>query len=109
MNKIHTVSIQKKTIDLHTGASKTELVNAQILPAKPGTCQECGTPHAPEQPHNAQSLLYQYAFYGREGRWPTWNDAMAHCEPFTREQWTRLLEERGIVVAIENEAETNND
>lgn len=99
MNKIHTLPIQKKTIDMRTGkVTSTESVNAQLLPAKPGTCQECGTAHKPEQPHDAQSLFYQYAFYGREGRWPTWSDAMGHCAPFIREQWTKLLKERGIDV-----------
>lgn len=67
-----------------------------ILPAKPGFCQECGAKHEPDLPHNAQSRLYQYAFYGREGRWPTWNDALAHCSDEVRELWKKALTEKGV-------------
>jgi hypothetical protein len=49
-------------------------------------------------PHNQQSLYWQYHFYGRHGRWPTWSDAMAHCSPEMREEWTRALEACGVVV-----------
>ena len=44
-----------------------------------GTCPECAVKHDPEQPHNRDSLAYQYKFYDQHGRWPTWSDAMAHC------------------------------
>jgi hypothetical protein len=35
--------------------------------------------HPVEHPHNKDSLYYQFRFHGVHGRWPTWEDAMAHC------------------------------
>ena len=67
----------------------------QLLPPKEGTCPICATKHEPEMPHNAQSLYYQYRFYGVRGRWPTWADAMAHCSEEMRVLWERQLRERG--------------
>lgn len=69
-----------------------------LLPAKKGTCPECATKHAPELPHNQQSLFYQYKFYNEHGRWPTWNDAMAHCADTVKELWTQTLKECGIEI-----------
>lgn len=69
-----------------------------LLPAKSGTCPECATVHEPADPHNQQSLFYQYDFYGKHGRWPTWKDAMAHCAPAMRENWIRELALRGIAI-----------
>ena len=66
-----------------------------LLPPKPGTCPICATAHEPGMPHNAQSLYYQYRFYGVRGRWPTWADALAHCAPKMREHWERELRARG--------------
>lgn len=62
-------------------------------------CQECAVKHDPEMPHNQQSLYYQYKFYAKHGRWPTWADAMAHCSEGVREYWKLALRERGIEVA----------
>lgn len=64
-----------------------------LLPPHPDACQVCARnpPHAPEEPHNAQSLFYQYAFYREHGRWPTWQDAVAHCSPDVRARWEREL------------------
>ena len=36
-----------------------------------GTCPECAVKHDPEQPHNRDSLTYQYKFYDQHGHWPT--------------------------------------
>jgi len=69
-----------------------------LLKTAPGTCAECGVTHVPTQPHNQQSLAYQYDFYGKNGRWPTWADAMAHCDESVKAQWTAALKERGIAV-----------
>jgi hypothetical protein len=66
----------------------------QLLPPKPGTCPACAVAHKATEPHNAQSLYYQYRFYGLRGRWPTWADAVAHCSPQTRALWERALRER---------------
>jgi hypothetical protein len=70
----------------------------EIMPAPEGTCPECATPHEVGEPHNAQSLHYQYTFHKREGRWPTWADAMTHCSPETRETWTQGLIRAGVDV-----------
>lgn len=74
---------------------------AFVLPAAAG-CTECGREHLVDQPHDAQSLTYQYRFRnaearaGREERWPTWADAMAHCPPNVQQEWTNALAERGV-------------
>lgn len=70
----------------------------KLLPPKPGVCQECAVDHSPEEPHNQQSLCYQYHFYQRHERWPTWLDAMAHCAPETQEHWKRELVRLGITL-----------
>lgn len=67
-----------------------------LLPPKPGTCPICATSHGPSEPHNAQSLYYQYRFYGVRGRWPTWADAMAHCDAKVKAFWEQALRDRGV-------------
>jgi hypothetical protein len=52
--------------------------------------------HEPEQPHNQQSLFYQYKFYNEHGRWPTWQDAMAHCTDEVKQIWREALKEHGV-------------
>ena len=66
-----------------------------LLPPKPGTCPICATKHDAAMPHNAQSLYYQYRFYGIRGRWPTWADAIAHCDGHVRADWERELRASG--------------
>ena len=63
-----------------------------------GTCPECAVKHDLQQPHNRDSLTYQYKFYDQHGRWPTWADAMAHCPEEVKEYWKDALRERGIEV-----------
>lgn len=70
----------------------------RLLPPKPDVCQTCASDHEPEEPHNQQSLYYQYAFYGQHGRWPTWADALAHCEIGMREMWIVELRKMGVAV-----------
>lgn len=65
-----------------------------LLPPKPGTCPICATKHGDNEAHNAQSMYYQYRFYGNRGRWPTWADAIAHCTPQVRRVWEQVLRER---------------
>lgn len=65
---------------------------------RPGTCPMCGVAHDPAQPHNCESLTYQYKFYDEHGRWPTWADAMAHCSPEVKEYWCKALAQHGITV-----------
>lgn len=69
-----------------------------LLPAPEGKCQECATEHAAELPHNQQSLFYQYKFYNEHGRWPTWEDAIAHCTDEMKEFWKAELRMRGVDV-----------
>lgn len=68
----------------------------QLFPAKPGTCPECAVGHPPTHPHDQQSLFYQYAFYAKHGRWPTWEDAMAHCPAGIQELWREELTKLGV-------------
>lgn len=67
-----------------------------LLPPAEGTCPICATKHEPHLPHNAQSLYYQYRFYGVRGRWPTWADALAHCDVDMQIFWRQRLEDRGV-------------
>lgn len=67
-----------------------------LLPAARGTCPECSVKHGPEIPHNKQSLFYQYKFYNENGRWPTWEDAMAHCDEETKHVCRAVLREHGV-------------
>lgn len=64
----------------------------------PGACPVCAVKHAPELPHNRDSLAYQYKFYDEHGRWPTWADAMEHCTPEMRAIWVEELTARGVDV-----------
>ena len=63
-----------------------------------GTCPECAVKHEPEQPHNCQSLAYQYKFYDQHGRFPSWTDAMAHCSPEIKAFWIKQLTSRGVKI-----------
>lgn len=63
-----------------------------------GECSQCGRLHEPDQPHDAQSLAYQYAFYAEHDRWPTWADALAHCDPEIQNLWKQELRAHGVDV-----------
>jgi hypothetical protein len=71
-----------------------------LMPPAKGKCQECAVDHDPALPHDQQSLYYQYSFFGKHGRWPTWEDAMAHCTDEVKKLWTEAMaetcEERGL-------------
>ncbi|MDI6886799.1 MAG: hypothetical protein QMD22_10780 [archaeon] len=56
----------------------------KLIPPKPDVCQECACDHTLNEPHNRDSLYYQYYFYARHGRFPTWEDAIAHCDEGTK-------------------------
>ncbi|NLV59170.1 MAG: hypothetical protein GXY67_10415 [Clostridiales bacterium] len=66
-----------------------------ILPPAPDACPMCATQHDPDVPHNAQSLYYQMKFRQEHGRFPTWDDAMAHCSEETRQRWQLELKLHG--------------
>lgn len=68
-----------------------------ILPPGPGKCPVCATAHAPEVPHNRDSLYYQMSFRQKHGRFPTWADAMSHCTEEVKAAWTEALSSRGIM------------
>lgn len=63
-----------------------------------GTCPMCAVKHDPAQPHNLQSLTYQYKFYDEHGRWPTWEDAMEHCTKEVQQFWIQSLKEKGVEI-----------
>ena len=63
-----------------------------------GTCPECAVKHPQEQPHNRDSLFYQYKFYNEHGRWPKWEDAMAHCPEEVKMLWIEQLQKLGISI-----------
>ena len=81
----------------------------QILGKTPeGTCPICATAHGPAQPHNQQSLCYQYKFYDEHGRWPTWKDAMDHCPEDVKQLWQQALEEKGVDIDGSGKQRTAN-
>lgn len=65
-----------------------------LLPPPKDTCPICAVKHGSEEPHNAESMYYQYRFYGVRGRWPTWADAIAHCTPEVQGYWREALVNR---------------
>lgn len=73
--------------------------NWKLLPPPPGSCPDCAVKHDPSHPHNAQSMHYQYSFYLAHQRFPTWIDAMAHCDETMKNHWTKALTEKGVDVA----------
>lgn len=71
----------------------------ELLPPHPATCQQCATTHPPHFPHNQQSLFWLYWFFNEHGRWPTWSDAMAHCDDQMKAFWRIELAKQGVEVA----------
>lgn len=69
-----------------------------LLPPREGVCQDCASEHAPELPHNAQSLYYQVSRH-MQNLPCNWLTAMEHCTPATQAVWTAALEEKGVDVA----------
>jgi hypothetical protein len=67
-----------------------------LLPPDPNVCQQCAVVHEKGQPHNQESLHWQYYFYFENGRWPTWDDALAHCSEQVKLIWWNELNRYGI-------------
>jgi len=69
-----------------------------MMPLGPAShlCQVCAGDHKPDDPHDCNSLFYQYGFYGEHGRWPTWKDAVAHCSDVTKELLEKELRELAL-------------
>lgn len=63
----------------------------------PRVCQECAVDHSPDLPHDPESLYYRHRFRinealaGRQERWPTWSDAIAHCPADIKALWSARL------------------
>ncbi len=70
----------------------------KLLPPPLDCCEVCATKHSPGQPHNKQSLYYQFVFNNENGRSPTWTDAMAHCSDEVKAQWSKELLKRGEIL-----------
>lgn len=72
---------------------KDMALEGKLLPPAADHCQQCAKKHDPALPHDQQSLFWQYWFYRsvKGERWPTWDDAMAHCTPEVREGWKAAL------------------
>lgn len=70
-------------------------MSMQLLPPPKDSCPVCAFAHESSAPHNAQTMYYRMRFYGARGRWPTWADAIAHCDERTRGLWRAALRDRG--------------
>lgn len=66
------------------------------IPTTGGKCPECGMLHDKWAPHNRDSLQYMYRFYDKHGYWPSWHDAMTHCDKETQNAWAKELRARNI-------------
>lgn len=69
-----------------------------LLPPHPDACQVCAVRHAPEEPHNPQSLYWATKCQMEGKPQPTWEEALAHCAPEVRERWVAALAEHGVTV-----------
>jgi hypothetical protein len=89
----YTIKAPIRVIDLNTGAVLEEKTADWhiITDITGGRCEQCGKAHPPEAPHDAFALQYQYTFYARHNRWPTWADAMSHCAPDVQRAWKEEL------------------
>lgn len=74
------------------------LSDFMLMPPAPHLCQECATKHAPELPHNRDSMFYGVKYQKEHDRAPTWADAMAHCTDEMKAFWVSALTEKGIDV-----------
>ena len=74
------------------------LETIKVLPPSPGLCRLCATKHEPTEPHDRDSLYYQNRFRRKYKRFPTWADAMAHCDDATKAKWKEILADRGIII-----------
>jgi hypothetical protein len=85
---------------MQNGQEIKELFNdpekIRILSPGEGTCPECAVRHDPREPHYRGSLYYQMRFQQKHGRFPTWQDAMAHCIPPIQEATVAVLREKGV-------------
>lgn len=106
--KTETTTKPETTPPLRAATGSGHLGGFKLLraPMKDGQCPECAVVHEPEMPHNQQSLFWQYNFMEKNGRWPTWADALAHCSTEMRAQWVTALAEHGVIVPNEKLSHT---
>lgn len=91
------VTVHPPTV-VQAGDPRGKQATWTLLPPPPDVCSQCARDHDPNMPHDLQQMYYKYAFYAEHDRWPTWADAMAHCETWVQDQWREALRERGIEV-----------
>lgn len=99
-HEMKTMKVETVTVNSETGEEiKREKVDVGILPGNgilpEGHCDICGVMHDPNLPHDCTSLYYNYCFYGKFNRWPTWADASAHCKDYVITKWRESLEGLG--------------
>lgn len=76
-------------------------ISAPVL----GTCPVCATVHDKHEPHDLNSLYYQNQFFKAHRRFPTWADALHHCDPMMKAMWCEKLKKAGIEVVFPSEQE----
>ena len=74
----------------------TEIGRIHLIPRSDSGCPECAASHDPSDPHDKDSLYYLNRFHRAHKRFPTWADAMAHCNELTKAYWRVKLNEYGV-------------
>lgn len=59
----------------------------RILAPGKWKCPLCADRHSSYEPHNRNSLYYQVKFRRKNGREPTWTDAMGELSQLMRAYW----------------------
>lgn len=75
--------------------SNPKPLDMTLLPPPPDACQQCGVKHQANEPHNQESLFWQIHFNRIHGRWPSWQDAAAHCDPEVQQIVKETVEAAG--------------
>lgn len=78
------------------------------LPQKKGTCSECGTKHYKYAPHEMESIYYHVTFFRQNGRYPTWDDATAHCSDAMKKALIKRYKELGRKINIKKDWQAAN-
>lgn len=90
------IAIKKIAVNLATGRVLEDRAKLKLF--QPSLdCQVCGIEHDEKMPHILASLYYQYAFMAHQGRYPTWADACAHCDPKVRAGYRAALAGSGTL------------
>jgi hypothetical protein len=81
----------------------------KVIPPPPDACQVCAARHAPEEPHNPDSVYWQTVRNIAGEPMPTWADALEHVEDPLRQAWVDELAKRGVTVPGETYIELPED